>query len=67
MPLRFRSQDDVFEKMKAAAESRQQPLDAFVTDVMNDAMRNLGAEERFRERAARRKGREQEGLALLRR
>lgn len=59
--------DELFEKMRSAAESRQQPIDAFVAEVMSDAIRHIEAEARFRERAARGRGREQEAIELLRR
>jgi hypothetical protein len=63
----FQITDELFEKMKSVAESRQQPVESFVADVMQDAVRHFEAEARFRERAARGKGREEEGLELLRR
>lgn len=58
---------ELLEKMKSLADERHQSVDAFVADVMQDAVRHAEAEARFRLRAARGKGREQEGLELLRR
>lgn len=59
--------DELYEKIKSVADARHQPVDAFVADVMKDAIRHFDAEARFRERAARGQGRENEALALLRR
>jgi hypothetical protein len=59
--------DEMLTKIKSAAELKQQPIDSFILDVMAGALRELDAEARFRERAERGRGREQEALELLRR
>jgi hypothetical protein len=63
----FQVTDELLEKIKSAADSRAQPVDAFVTSIMNDVIREFEAEQRFRERATRGQGREEEALELLRR
>lgn len=65
--LTLQVSDEMLTKIKSAAESQKQPVDSFVLDVMANALREFDAEARFRERAERGRGREQEALKLLKR
>ena len=59
--------DDMLEKIESLAKSKDIALDALIVDVMRSVVRERDAEMRFRERAERGRGREQEALDLLRR
>lgn len=59
--------EDVLRKVELVAKDRNLDLDTFITDVMSSIVGQFEAEKRFREYAARGKGREAEALALLRR
>ena len=59
--------DDLLEKIESLAKSNDIALDVLIADVMRSVVRERDAEARFRERAERGRGREQEALELLRR
>jgi predicted transcriptional regulator len=59
--------DDMLEKIESLAKSKDIALDALIVDIMRSVVRERDAEMRFRERAERGRGREQEALDLLRR